>query len=146
MVSSHKTVIKSSLMVRLRALLAWIILVAIPLQGIAAGSMFFCGSGAHEGAAHHPVTSAVASDHHEHAAQPAHEHSSVDEASQELELDPRRGNVHKCSVCGVCSHAVGITGPSFDQAFASVPHAGPDAHTAVVHSRSTAVPDKPPRE
>lgn len=133
-------------MLRLRALLAWIILVAIPLQGLAAGSMFFCGSGAHGGAAHHPVISAVASEHVEHAAQPAHEHSSVDEASQELEPDSTQGNVHKCSVCGVCSHAVGITGPSFAQAFASVPRAGPDVHAAVVQSRSPAVPDKPPRE
>jgi hypothetical protein len=119
---------------------------AIPIQGVAAASMLFCG----QGTSHH----AQAGQHKHAAGTPAHDHA---EHQPELNDTLDKGGVklsdgktapdvlHKCSVCASCCNAVGIP----PTALIVVPdlrlHADLDAPSMAVHSRPLLVPDKPPR-
>lgn len=136
-------------MVRLRVLLAWIVLLAIPVQGLAAAPMLFCGMrGAQEGAGHHhPVNG---NGEHLHALSEApHQHDGA-VASSPAQPEPQEsaqqtGSAHKCSGCDACFHSVGITGPASVLSIATAPQPAPAAVLVVMHSRSTRVDDKPPR-
>lgn len=127
-------------------LLAWIIVFAIPLEGLAAASMLFCG----QGTGHH----GQAAGHQHPAGTPAHDH-----AQHQPEVQPaidlgavKLGDgksvpdlMHKCSVCASCCNAVAIP-----QAALLVPPDLPSQSSTgepltVVHSRPLLVPDKPPR-
>lgn len=136
-------------MVRLRVLLAWIVLLAVPLQGLAAASMLFCGmSGTQAGAAHHHSVNANAEHHHE-AGEAAHRQDGAAASAHVQPDSPENGqqnaSAHKCSVCAACSHSVGITGPVSVLSVATAPQSEPAAVLVIVHSRSTRVDDKPPR-
>jgi hypothetical protein len=126
-------------------LLAWIVMFAIPIQGLAAASMLFCG----QGTAHHGQAAA-----HEHpAGTPAHDHEQQpnlqlvqDTAAVQLSDGKSAPDLtHKCSVCASCCHAVGIP-PTALMIEPDVPsRADPIGLTMAVHSRPLLVPDKPPR-
>lgn len=136
-------------MVRMRMLLAWIVLLAIPLQGVAAASMLFCGMSGQERVSHvHAVGGA--GDHQQHADHATHkQHHGTSESAQAqddpAETQQHTGNAHKCSVCAACSHAVGMTGFSTALTVTTAPQAEPDMVVAAMHSYSTRVDDKPPR-
>lgn len=129
-----------------RLLVAWLVLAALPLQGVAAASMLFCGQAATAGAA---VDEAHAGhDHGHHAAAAAHDghaadavdHGSVDHGAAD-HGDPD----HKCPVCGGLCHAVAIpeTAPVLpwaDAPSADLPQPGVPALT-----RAPPRPHKPPR-
>lgn len=138
-------------MLRMRMLLTWIVLLAIPLQGVAAASMLFCGMSSQERVSHvHAV--GAAGDHQQrqdHARHKQHHHQGNLESAQ-IQGDPAEtqqhaGSAHKCSVCAACSHSVGMTGFSTALAVAAAPQAEPDMVVAAMHSHSTRVDDKPPR-
>jgi hypothetical protein len=134
-----------------RLLLAWIVMFAIPVQGIAAASMLFCGPGAH-----HATAAAVKHEHqHEHApgvaahghaqhqadAQPAHDAAAGASGDGPTVADL----MHKCSVCAAHCHAVAM--PQTPLVFlADEPgRADPGEPLLAAYSRPLRVPDKPPR-
>ena len=147
--------------------LAWLLLLAIPLQGLAAASMLHCGSGSGSAAParsaghphHHPDGSdrAVAMghglSHHQHA---GHDHSadeSADVAAASVDStagSPAVGGAlphadHKCSVCAACCHAAAISDPGLVLAAATAPQAVRVEPFVAVPGRPGSVPDKPPR-
>lgn len=88
----------------LRAVIASLLLVALPLQGYAAGSMLFCGAGA--------ATSGVVEHSHDPAAShdghAAHQHdaaAAVDDGDTSNLHDVMHG---KCSVCSSCCSAAAL--------------------------------------
>lgn len=85
----------------LRSVLAWLLLVAVPLQGYAAAGMLFCGALGERS----PVAAGVAH-HHDHASSPldsTHQHEAAAGAGD----DGTAWNLHsvmhgKCSACLSC--------------------------------------------
>jgi hypothetical protein len=138
-------------MSRFRLFLAWLIVAAIPLQGLAAASMLFCGTVGH----HSPAQVAVAqADHGSHAAAAIeqHDHSRHSHAAQ-VEDQTTAGNAdqqfpdgaHKCPVCASCCHGVAITGILHLAVTAPAPQAELAEPFVLIHARPSSVPDKPPR-
>jgi len=136
-------------MSRFRLFLAWLILAAIPLQGLAASTMLFCGP--NHGTA--PMAAAQHGQHrHDGAAAAQHDHSKHVDAG---EVQAQKagdgagkklpGTAHKCAVCASCCNIVGIT--EFPQlaAFAPAPQAELAEPFVLIHARPSQVPDKPPR-
>ena len=128
-------------MLRLRALLLWLFMLALPLQGYAAAAMVYC-------ALPGPATAAAAPDHadsHDHA---NHDHGTAMQHARHDGADPGASGdpdeFHKCSTCAAC-HASAMVGalpqlplderPRADLAEPFDPPANP----------SLRVPDKPPR-
>lgn len=134
-------------MLRLRALLVWLLLAAIPLQGLAVSSMAHCSEDRqahqtwwHAGSAESELVVPVAVGH------AGHSHSHVDthvveRASTGVFLDVG----HKCGACASCCHAVALTSlvSAIDLLGASPGH--PAESVVYVDSIPSQVPDKPPR-
>ena len=134
-------------MVNLRAILLWLMMLAVPFQGYAAAAMTFCApepTHASSGAVH---------DHsrHDHGTQGAEHHhadaSSDDSADHHDALsahDDSSDTSHKCGNCASC-HSVGMT-PTLDT---PILHGLPQADLAeplrVMATVSPRVPHKPPR-
>ena len=116
-------------MSRIRLLLAWLVMAAIPLQGFAAASMLFCGAAAGQGTA----VVAMADGPHDHA---AHRHGDGDAAGKAS---------HSCATCATCCHSAAIT--ETPRVPALPPLAGTLAAQPflLILARPSAVPDKPPR-
>ena len=137
-------------MSRFRLFLAWLIVAAIPLQGLAASSMLFCGMGGH----HAPAQAAAAQadmDSRGNTASAGHDHSKhshlgdvqvqkTDNAGKKLP-DP----AHKCAVCASCCNVVAMTEFQSLVAFAPMPQAELAEPFVLIHAQPSRVPDKPPR-
>ncbi|WP_162573535.1 hypothetical protein [Variovorax sp. PBL-H6] len=144
-----------SAMVDFRAILLWLMMLAVPFQGYAAAAMAFCSPvsahassssgkvhdhGRHDHgtlhAEHHPsgVSSSAVSDHdavRHDAANAHHEPSDADAA-------------HKCGNCAPC-HAVGMM-PTLDTPLLhGLPQADLVEPLRAIATVSPRVPDKPPR-
>jgi hypothetical protein len=137
-------------MSRFRLFLAWLIVAAIPLQGLAASSMLFCGMGQHH-APTQPVAPQADMDARGNTASAGHDHSKhshvsdgqakkTDNAGKKLP-----GTAHKCAVCASCCNIVAITEFPTLVAFAPVPQAELAEPFVLIHARPSQVPDKPPR-
>lgn len=134
-----------SCMSRLRVYLAWLLFAAIPLQGLAAASMLYCGEshGSHLGVVVHSGALQNGHDHSAHvhdavmaSSTPSHD---VSAAVQLSDAD------HECSVCASCYQAVGLPHPA-RSALASPAVPGKLAQTPVlIESVPAALPEKPPR-
>ena len=132
-------------MVRFRLVLAWLVMFAIPLQGIAATTMLFCAGGP----AHHHAQLQSAPHHasgaeHDHA---THQHAQakagdVDSPAATMQLPAQ---THKCGVCASCCHSVAIAEGFHPLTFAALPQTDPPESFVPVHSRPAVVLDKPPR-
>lgn len=124
----------------LRLVLAWMILFAVPLQGIAAGTMALCAGSAHQAGEATQATAAVL-----HAADPPHAVS--DRAGRES------GRVahafpdaeHECGACSSCCMAAAISAVPLVPDFAAAPQAEPQHAFAAMHPPAVLLPDKPPR-
>ncbi|MGS0753866.1 hypothetical protein ACVBEH_03400 [Roseateles sp. GG27B] len=104
----------------LRIAFAWLLAVAIPLQGYAASRMLLCGP------AHHPATVAdrVSAPSHpaDHPVSHAHAHehvnaheqtdivltAAIDDVRAAPASDAKTGYAGKCSVCASCCHSVAL--------------------------------------
>jgi hypothetical protein len=92
---------------KLRWMLICVIVLAMPVQGIAAATMRFCGPGGaaqhHAAASHHhgDAQAAAASDHQHHAPPAA---DSANDAAGGLDAMSKM----KCSVCAACCMATAI--------------------------------------
>ena len=143
-------------MSRFRLILAWLLMAALPLQGMAAASMLFCGSAT----AARIAKSSGHGSHHQ-AATPKHDHAahghavpdagraasdatSAEGASGDLKVKTSQ-NGHACPICASCCQAGAVGGfAAFPQL--SAPPGIEPAHPLVrVVSRTTHLPDKPPR-
>lgn len=136
-------------MSRFRLFLAWLIVAAIPLQGLAAASMLFCGPN------HGPAPmAAVQHEQHVHdgAAPAQHDHSKHVDAGevQAKKAGDSAGTTlpdasHTCGACASCCHSVAIAQFPELVAFAPVPQAELAEPFVLIHTRPSQVPDKPPR-
>ena len=128
-------------MSRFRLFLAWLIVAAIPLQGMAAASMLFCGTGDHHAPAQVVAAGADQHDHsqHSHAGDVPATKAAHDSGKQLPDV------AHKCSVCASCCNSVAITEVPQLVAFAPVPQADLAEPFVLIHARPSQVPYKPPR-
>ena len=118
-------------MLLLRLLLAWLIVAAIPLQGVAAASMAFC-KGSHEF-----VASA---------------HDGADRSGGTLQQDHKTGDVkslpdagHTCGVCASCCHSLAMAEVPRWPAVVSIAQPAPAEVVLRIDAAASQLPDKPPR-
>lgn len=123
-------------MPRLRLLLAWLLMAALPLQGFAGAAMLLCG----DVPVHHAAAT-VAMD------QAGHDHSAHTQPDAQDQADAKQlpSALHACAICAACCHAVAIT--LAEPAVLLPPAPSPLLQGALVpmHSQPARVPDKPPR-
>lgn len=108
--------------VSVRAAFIWLVMLAIPLQGIAASSMLHCGPG-HErqmvqvsAADHHGDRRGLGSAHHhpagdhqaEHVDTAAAEAASTDHGQPSAQADKAQLGKFKCSACAQCCASVAL--------------------------------------
>lgn len=135
----------------LRVLLAWLVMAAIPLQGLAAASMLYCGMGAHHGneavvaSLHSPAPAdRAAAGRHDHS---GHGHvAPVDAGKIADDGQPRLPDAaHKCGVCASCCHSVAIAEFPQTLVFTPLPQAELAEPFVLIDARPARVPDRPPR-
>lgn len=129
---------------RFRLLFAWLVMVAIPLQGLAAASALMCGPGVHRGG----VQAATVQHAHEEGQQAQAEHSHAAGVQQKTGDDPGQKGAavpHKCGVCAFCCHSVAIAEMPRAVAATPAPQTASAEPFVLIHSRPAQVPDKPPR-
>jgi len=113
----------------LRVLLAWCLLAAIPLQGLAGVTMVYCAPAAHK---------------HDHAAHAHAVHASADGEGAAAN-DEAGGTLHSCSLCASCCHVVGIAEMPHAAGKTPASQASLDAPASPVHERPPTVLERPPR-
>ena len=130
----------------MRALLIWMLVLAVPVQGAAAASMALCSTGHHGTAAavqmpaaHHAAAPAPGAD----PAQTTHAHHAASTGHDRTAATPADG--HKCSVCASCCSVgaifqVALTVP--EPALVAPVFA---ALTTTVDAFAADGPDRPPR-
>ena len=134
-----------------RLFVAWLIVAALPLQGIASASMLLCGQPPAAEAAVHEDAAAHA-DHHGHAhashalpdeadAQPALA-AAADESQASASHDHHG---HSCSICASCCHVLAMTETVAPLVPSELPSAALAQPSAPVTTRASPLPDKPPR-
>ena len=118
---------------RWRFAIAWLLLLALPLQGLAAATMLNCGAGHGAPALHNEAQSAAHHDAHQHQ----HHHTTGHGLNQLAKF--------KCSACAVC--CIGAALPATLLVFApAVPQALPGPVITVQPVEFvTDGPDRPPR-
>jgi hypothetical protein len=133
-----------------RTLLIWMLVLGIPLQGVAAATMAFCDSGRHSAAeAAHPH--AQGSSTHEsvaHASHSGHDTTASlpnPEHRASLSADAGSASSHKCSACASCCSVGALPTTAL-----TVP--APEVSPALFATLAPAVdafaadgPDRPPR-
>ena len=135
-------------MIRLRFLLLWLVMAAVPLQGLAAVSMLYCGMDAQHGQAHRVVGADTAAldhtshDQEHHQSVMAEAVKSSDGQQAQLQLP---GADHQCSLCASCSNAVAFTSVKSSVGAMPLPQAELAEPFVLIQRRPAPVPDKPPR-
>ncbi|MGR4867840.1 hypothetical protein ACIPRI_03105 [Variovorax sp. LARHSF232] len=109
-------------MPRLRALLLWVLMLAVPFQGYAAATMVLCALPAQQAGVRNDAGPAAAHDHAKHMqhgemAQQDDAHDSADH--DQVAVDATQ---HKCSTCGSC-HAAALISAPLPDAFHPLPQA-----------------------
>lgn len=139
-------------MSRLRTIVAWLVMATIPLQGLAAASMLFCGMGAHGAHSQQVTELSQAPELHVAAATVEHAHAKHSHAQTQPEkkrVDTTGAKLpdasHKCGVCASCCHSVAIAEHPQLVAFAPAPQADLIEPFVLIQARPSPVPDKPPR-
>lgn len=98
----------------LRIALAWLLAVALPIQGYAAQAMLLCGPAHHQSAVasdHASHDHGEASMHDDHRSMASHEDaeaSALDSAQDHHAKDFKSGHAGKCSACASCCSAAAI--------------------------------------
>jgi hypothetical protein len=121
----------------LRLLVAWLVMAALPLQGLAAASMLYCDQAAAAVAAVHDEHADHDHDHHQASARDGHEADHSDAA------DSGHGD-HKCPICALCQ-VVAIPESTPIIPWADSPSADLPQPRALALTRAPPRPDKPPR-
>lgn len=141
-------------MIVFRRLCLWLVMLALPLQGLAAASMLYCGGNKVARvatAAHTPDTAHDGQHRHE----AGHVHSGHHAANVDMDMGMALaangadgGSApadHKCSMCAFCGHAVTLDlfPPTLE--FGESAHASPPEPQVLIPALAVLVPDKPPR-
>lgn len=131
-------------MSRIRVLFAWLILAALPLQGLAAASMLFCGMDAgHQGLK--ASAGAVVQPAHDHAVH-AHAHPREGKLAKAAQGGTHAHDVgHTCGACASCCNTVAIMGMAQLAPLVPMPQSHAAEPFVLIHARAASVPDKPPR-
>ena len=137
-------------MIRLRFLMLWLLMAAVPLQGLAAASMLYCGMGAQHGAAHSMAVAATSvpdptSHDHDHERDHGAMAKAEKSAAGQQQQQQLPGANHECSVCAACSNAVAITTVASSVGAMPLPQAELAEPFVLIQRRPAPVPDKPPR-
>lgn len=133
-----------------RVLFIWLVMLALPLQGLAAASMQNCtgtSGTVNASSAHHGDSAHLDSAHHgdsgmhvHHAAEVAAQAADPAEASSDAS-----GSAHKCTLCALCGHGVALNEFPTPLEFGEQAHASPRDPTVLIPAVAVLVPDKPPR-
>lgn len=130
--------------------LAWLVMAAVPLQGLAAASMLYCGVGAH----HAPgeVTAVqqaqlVSDGNAGRLHDSGHGHAAGVQAKEAADTGSKNlpDSAHKCGVCASCCHSLAIGDIPGLLALAPSAQAGLAEPLVLIHAGPSQVPDKPPR-
>ncbi len=128
-------------MLMLRILFAWLLIAAVPMQGLAAASMLFCGMGAQQ------LGTVQTSAPHDHATM--HGLTVSVEQGHAQAADPTPGAApdtgHKCSICAACCSGAALVGVDYVVAMAPAPQVKLAEPFVLIYALATPVPDKPPR-
>jgi hypothetical protein len=140
----------------IRALLIWLLVLAVPAQGAAAATMAFCGPNHHGGGAATQMQPAPAAGHahQDGVAAQGHEHHQTAALADEESVTPAvaaasakvgDASKHKCSACASCcsvsamlNTVLAVPAPVFMHAVFSIVVPSVDAFAADG-------PDRPPR-
>ena len=145
----------------LRLIIAWVLMAALPLQGMAAAAMLTCGQAVHAKASQQ-VSHDHASSHADSAAQApaqhAHDHantashashaSHADDGTRSAgaaDADGAAAGGHGCPVCTLCCHLVALSEPAMPSLGTVPPFTHPSLGDVRVNTRTALAPDKPPR-
>lgn len=131
-------------MSHLRFVLAWLIMLALPLQGFASATMLFCAGEHHETST--AVQAAQERSSHDHS---AHPHPAAD-SRQATADDAQSSQVlpdanHKCGVCASCCHSVAVTQGRASSGFVALERPQLAEFFLRIDTAPAEVPDKPPR-
>jgi hypothetical protein len=122
-----------------RLLVAWLVLAALPLQGMAAASMLYCDQAA--------AAVAVAATHGEHADHDhGHHQASAHDGHAAGQADAAGAGHgdHKCPICALCQ-VVAIPETTPVLPWADSPSAELPQPRVLALTRAPPRPDKPPR-
>jgi hypothetical protein len=126
-----------------RVLFAWLLLLAIPVQGLAAASMLYCAGHGSEvsNIADHVRTAESAV--HEHT---AHLHSDVASGQNVVEDAEQLADAgHTCGVCASCCSSIAVANPTVTVQI-TLPLMAPfQPLTASVAALPVSAPERPPR-
>ena len=128
-------------MQRFRLFLTWLLLAALPLQGLAAASMLYCSPGVPPVQAQ-VQTGPAKAQVHEHA---SHAHPGAELAQTVDGANQLPDASHQCGVCSACCHLQAMTELSVLQAFSAAPNTELSEPQLLFQARPLPVPDKPPR-
>ncbi len=137
--------------VTLRRLVTWLLLAALPWQGVAAAAMVLCQPAA-------PPALASAQGHHGHHGHDAHAaHDAHDAHGGHAAAAPGEEGAgpaghglqadadHHCAACSICGHALAPPASPVTLHGAFLPEGPVTGALLVPGSRVAALPDKPPR-
>ncbi|WP_232080826.1 hypothetical protein [Variovorax sp. SRS16] len=155
-----KAHLESLQMVRFRAILLWLVMIAVPFQGYAAAAMVFCETGAvpeallvgasHDHAKHDHGVADHATANHAKADSGSSVHSDPAARAEHVDhvdVGDLPDSSHACGTCGTCSacHAVALTTTLSAIESYSLPQADLAEPSGVMATVSPSVLDKPPR-
>lgn len=128
-------------MLMLRILFAWLLIAAVPMQGLAAASMLFCGMGSQQ---HGTVQT---SEPHDHATMHGQTVSLEQGHAQAVDLTPGTSadTGHKCSICAACCNGAALVGMEYVVAMTPAPQEKLAEPFVLIYALATPVPEKPPR-
>lgn len=121
----------------LRLVIVWLIMLAMPLQGIAAGAMTFCNGSSH-------AAMDATAPHGHHGGTHAHGVSESD-SDEGLGVHVLPGVDHECSACASCCMAAALVGQPRPCGVAVQPRAEPAGSVVQIRTVAVSLPDKPPR-
>jgi len=130
-------------MFRFRALLLWVVMFAVPLQGYAAATMAFCAL---------PQPTVAAADATEHSHDHSKHHHGEAKKQSENEIVAKAStaepdSLHKCGTCGTCGacHATALLSTPLPVVFSHLPQDRLAESFDAIATLPLHVPDKPPR-
>lgn len=131
-------------MVRLRAILLWLMMLAVPFQGYAAAAMAICAPGSAMSMEVAPASTASHHDHGDSSAAAGHHADAHIDAHQHGSDGDQGDATHKCGNCAPC-HAVGLTPAIAEIQNIGLPQADLVEPLYALALVSPRVPHKPPR-
>ena len=135
-------------MLRIRVLLLWLVVLALPLQGFAAASMLFCGPASNGLVLAQAVQSPQPHHHAEGAVMQAQHMQDLAGAalpSHEAGASHAFAALHKCSVCAACCNLAWMAEPPPALATRPLPRTDFAEPLVLIQAVPARLPEKPPR-